>query len=132
MSRTSAETHADWLRRVSDYQSGGVSEAERLAVEDHLATCIECQEALAMYRRFSTLLHSPLRLGAPSMAFDEAPTTVIRTQHVTAPNPSGRFPQGSGQPPSRRRRALAGLAAAVAAALIVAGFLALLAPRIRS
>src|SRR5258708_2839445 len=28
-----------WLRRVSDYHSGGVWEAERAAVEAHLATC---------------------------------------------------------------------------------------------
>ena len=87
-----------------------------------------------MYHRFSTLLRSPLRLGAPDAAFgmdfDEAPTTILRTPSRTAPNASGRFPQGSSQPPSRRRRTFAGLAAAVAAALIVVGFLALLAPRL--
>ncbi|MEO7000911.1 MAG: zf-HC2 domain-containing protein, partial [Ktedonobacterales bacterium] len=130
MSRISTTSHADWLRRVSDYHSGAVSEAERIAVEEHLATCADCQEALTMYRRFSTLLRSPLRLGAPGAAFDEAPTTVLRTQATTAPNPSTRLSQRPNQPPTRRRRALAGLAAAVAAALIVAGFLALLAPRL--
>jgi anti-sigma factor RsiW len=57
-----ASTHA-WLRRVSDYHSGGVSATERAAVEAHLAECVECQQALAVYRRFSTLARSPLRLG---------------------------------------------------------------------
>ena len=42
----------EWLRRVSDDHSGGMSDAEHAAVEAHLATCQECQEALAMYRRF--------------------------------------------------------------------------------
>jgi hypothetical protein len=57
-----ATTHA-WLRRVSDYHSGGVSAAERAAVEAHLAECVECRQALDVYRRFYTLARSPLRLG---------------------------------------------------------------------
>jgi len=128
MSRTDTTTHNDWLRRVADYSSGGVGGVERAAVEEHLATCTECQEALAMYSRFSTLLRSPLRLGPPSINFDETPTIAGRTPMVTAPTQS--FPQRRGMPPSRRRRAWAGFAAAVAAALIVAGFLALLGPRL--
>lgn len=47
-------THA-WLRRVSDYCSGGVSTTERAAVEAHLATCSQCREALATYQRFDAL-----------------------------------------------------------------------------
>jgi hypothetical protein len=57
-----ASTHA-WLRRVSDYHSGGVSAAERAAVDAHLAECVECRQALAVYRRFYTLARSPLRLS---------------------------------------------------------------------
>ncbi|HEV2235595.1 MAG TPA: zf-HC2 domain-containing protein, partial [Ktedonobacterales bacterium] len=57
-----AVTHA-WLRRVSDYCSGGVSATERAAVEAHLAECAECREALATYRRFYALVSSLPRLG---------------------------------------------------------------------
>jgi hypothetical protein len=57
-----ASTHT-WLRRVSDYHSGGVSATERAAVEAHLAGCAECRQALATYRRFYTLARSPLQLG---------------------------------------------------------------------
>jgi streptogramin lyase len=61
-----------WLRRVSDYHSGGVSAAERAAVEAHLAECAECQRALAAYQRFYILAHSPLRLGdSEAAAFAE-------------------------------------------------------------
>jgi hypothetical protein len=49
---------------VSDYHSGGVSEAEHTAVEAHLATCTECQQALSAYRRLYTLARSPLQLDA--------------------------------------------------------------------
>jgi hypothetical protein len=52
-----------WLRRVSDYHSGGVSATERAAVEAHLAVCAECRQALATYRRFYTLARSPLQLA---------------------------------------------------------------------
>lgn len=54
------EAHEGWLRRVSDYHSGGIDADERAQVEAHLATCVECQEALAMYRRFYALARSPL------------------------------------------------------------------------
>jgi hypothetical protein len=55
-------THA-WLQRVSDYCSGDVSATERAAVETHLATCAECRQALATFRRFDTLAQSLLWLG---------------------------------------------------------------------
>jgi hypothetical protein len=106
----------EWLRRVSDYHSGGVSETEHAAVEAHLATCQECQEALAMYRRLYSLLRSPLRLGPPSVYFDDE-TTVIGS----APSPSANT-----QPPKRspHPRTLGVIAAVVAATLVVVGFLA--------
>ncbi len=119
-------THA-WLHRLSDYHSGGVSAAERTAVEEHLATCAECQEALAMYRRFYTLLRSPLRLGAPSVHFDES-TTIVETG-ARQPQPlwhSG----GPGPRGPRNRRALASVAAVLAATLVIAGFVAVFAPRL--
>jgi putative zinc finger protein len=59
---STATTHA-WLRRVSDYHSGGVSVAERAAVEAHLAECGECRLALATYQRLYVLASSPLGLG---------------------------------------------------------------------
>lgn len=120
MASMSTATHT-WLRRLSDYHSGGVSDAERIAVEAHLATCAECQEALAMYRRFYTLLRSPLRLGAPSAHFDD-PTLVLDTGAPRSQpgwRTGGPVPQGP-----RNRRALAGVAAVLAAALIIAGFVA--------
>jgi hypothetical protein len=118
-------THADWPRRLSDYHSGGVSDAERAAVEDHLRTCAECQEALAMYRRFYALLRSPLVLGAPSARFDEhtvpLATSPRREAHALRPGGSG---------PNRRR--IAGGAAVVAAAVVIAGFVAIIGPRLRA
>ncbi len=123
---TSTPTHA-WLRRLSDYHSGGISDAERVAVEAHLATCAECQEALAMYRRFYTLLRSPLRLGAPSAHFDE-PTTILEAG--TARSQPGWRPDGSAPRDPRRRRALAAIAAVLAAVLVIAGFVAVFAPRL--
>ena len=119
-------THADWLRRLSDYHSGGVTDAERAAVEDHLRSCGECQEALSMYRRFYALLRSPLALGAPSARFDES-TAPLATRWSDRPS----TPRQPG-PPRRNRRWLAGLAAVVAAAVIIAGFVALVGPRLRA
>jgi hypothetical protein len=111
----------EWLRRVSDYHNGGVTDTEHAAVEAHLATCQECQEALAMYRRFYSLLRSPLRLGLPSAHFDEE-TTII----ASAPSPSANT-----QPPKRspRPRTLGIVAAVVAATLVVVGFLAVYSSR---
>jgi hypothetical protein len=120
-----ASTHT-WLRRLSDYHSGGVSDTERAAIEEHLATCAECREALAMYRRFYTLLRSPLRLDAMNPRFDEPtmPMTITRR-----PAPPAWEPR---TPPGRNRRTLGGLAAGLAAALIIASFAALVAPRLRT
>jgi hypothetical protein len=111
----------EWLRRVADYHSGGVSDTEHAAVEAHLATCPECQEALAMYRRFYSLLQSPLRLGPPSVHFDEE-TTIIDSAPPSNANT---------QPPKRspRPRTLGIVAAVVAATLVVVGFLAVYSSR---
>lgn len=114
-----SKTRHDWLSRVSDYHSGGVSEAERAAVEAHLATCQECQEALAMYRRFYSLLRSPLRLGPPSINFEDQ-TTIVNGP--TTQPPEFRSPQR--RPRSTRSRVFAGVAAVLAATLVVAGFVA--------
>jgi putative zinc finger protein len=114
-----SKSRHDWLNRVSDYHSGGVSEAERAAVEAHLATCQECQEALAMYRRFYSLLRSPLRLGPPSVNFEDQ-TTIVNGP--TTQPPEFRSPQR--RPRSTRSRVFAGVAAVLAATLVVAGFVA--------
>jgi hypothetical protein len=114
MSRSTSQH--EWLRRVADHHSGGGSDAEHAAVEAHLATCQECQEALAMYRRLYSLLQSPLRLGPPSIHFDEE-TTIVGSAPSTSANT---------QPPKRspRPRTLGIVAAVVAATLVVVGFLA--------
>ena len=138
--KSPAATHA-WLKRVSEYHSGGVSDAERAAVEAHLATCQQCQEALMMYRRFYSLLRSPLRLGSPSLHFDDDTVLDDATTHPVAsantpqsypsypsyPSYEPYPPPQPGGPPqySRRSRALAGVAAVLAATIVVAGFLAL-------
>lgn len=119
-------THA-WLRRLSDYHSGAATEAERIAVEEHLATCAQCQEALAMYRRLYSLLRSPLQLGGPSADFDDSTVLMTETTTATRHRPPRRRPTTRDP---RNRRALAGLAAALAAAMIITGFLAVLAPRL--
>lgn len=133
--KSPAATH-EWLKRVSEYQSGGVSEAERAAVEAHLATCQQCQEALAMYQRFYSLLRSPLRLGPPSLHFDEdTGFTDATTRPVARVNAPQSYSSYDSYPParppqrSRRSRALAGIAAVLAATIVVAGFLAVYASR---
>lgn len=133
--KSPAATH-EWLKRVSDYQSGGVSQAERAAVEAHLATCQQCQEALAMYQRFYSLLRSPLRLGPPSLHFDEdTGFTDATTRPVASANAPQSYPPYDSYPParppqrSRRSRVLAGVAAVLAATIVVAGFLAVYASR---
>ena len=130
----------EWLRRVSDYHSGDVDEAELVAVEQHLAHCLECQQALAMYRRFYALAHAPTRLGPPSRAVAERLARLDSVPAIFADDA-----EESAQPPQRTRRAQSGrsrpprqnqnrlkvtLAAVLAASLIIAGFLALLGPRI--
>lgn len=72
-----------------------------------------------MYRRFYSLLRSPMWLGSPGVHFDE------ETLITNAPTPPLERFQPT-QPPrrSRRARVLAGIAAVVAATLVVAGFLA--------
>jgi hypothetical protein len=124
---TSTFSSHSWLRRLSDYHSGGVSDSERLAVETHLGSCAECQEALTMYRRFYMLLRSPLSLGVPRVDFfSDEPTTVLDTATTgsrRASRPGGRAPRDP------RRRALAGVAAALVAALVIAGFAAVFALR---
>ena len=122
------EAHEGWLRRVSDYHSGGIDADERAQVEAHLATCVECQEALAMYRRFYALARSPLALGAPGADMAERPA-------VRAPSPLSllhirQTPREQGAPPTWSGRARAGLAAGLVAALLIASFVALLAPRL--
>ena len=119
MSASASTTAHEWLRRVCDYHSGGISDAERTAVEAHLATCAICQEALTMYRRFYTLARSPLRLGLPSAHFDDTPPTL--TAAPRPPRPPR--PPRRDMPPARR--ALLGVAAVLAATLVVVGFLAL-------
>jgi hypothetical protein len=114
-----------WLRRVSDYHSGGVSDAERAAVEVHLATCADCQQTLAEYRRFYALARSPLRLGPPSPPIMREQPMRQTTERFDAP-PGGRPPD----PRTPRRRLYVTAAAGLAAALVVAGFLAVFAGRL--
>jgi hypothetical protein len=97
---TTTAPHA-WLRRVSDYHSGGVSATERAAVEAHLADCAECRLALAAYRRLYTLARSPLRLGdggeGPLMDYqplllEETMLTTDRDTRSTVTPPPGAPP----------------------------------------
>src|SRR5262245_11499771 len=119
-------TRHAWLRRVSDFHSGDVNQAERAAVEAHLATCAECRAALALYRRFYELAATPSRLGSPS------PVGIAeRPPRMTVGQPSSAQVSTRWRSPRdpRRPRALS-VAAAAAAVLLVAGFLALFAPRL--
>src|SRR5262249_21236535 len=97
-------------------------DAERIAVEQHLATCAECSAALTHYRRFYLLAHSPLQLGPPS-------ATVARGAFMPGTGPRV-LPRRRGPSPpapqSYRRRELVAVAAMLVASLVVAGFLAVL------
>ena len=121
----------EWLRRVSDYHTGGVDAAEVEAVESHLATCEDCRQALAVFRRFYALASSPLRLGEPSSVVaeqlalrkDRASDLIGSDALEDRPNPRG----------SRRsvgNRRLMGLASVLAASLVIVGFFTVLGPRI--
>ena len=44
--RTKRAHHREWTPRLSEYLSDELSEADRLAVEAHLAVCDECTDAL--------------------------------------------------------------------------------------
>jgi hypothetical protein len=118
-----AAQHA-WLRRVSDYHSGDVDDAERAAVEAHLATCVGCREALVVYRRFYALAATPSRLGAPSATPQSRSQSVGERIRAWASTPWR--PQIPRRPPP----ALGGIAAAAAAIILVVSFLALIAPRL--
>ncbi|HEX3272221.1 MAG TPA: zf-HC2 domain-containing protein [Ktedonobacterales bacterium] len=115
----STETHESWLRRVSDYHSGGMDADERARVEAHLATCAECREVLAMYQRFYALTRSPLALGAPRVDLAERPAarapSPLRIRHT---------PLEQGAPLPWSGRARVGLAAGLVAALLIGSFLA--------
>ncbi|MGE5334967.1 MAG: PQQ-binding-like beta-propeller repeat protein [Nitrososphaerota archaeon] len=138
----------EWLRRLSDYHSGDVDEAEMVAVEQHLAHCLECQQALALYRRFYALAHAPTRLGAPSRAvaerlvrFEPSPDIFAddtddvddvddAEESPQSPRHPRRSRSGRMRPRQNQNRLKVTLAAVLAASLIIAGFLALLGPRI--
>jgi Putative zinc-finger/BNR/Asp-box repeat len=124
-------TEHEWLRRLSDYHSGGVDAAEAAVVEEHLAGCPECREALRVYRRFYALASSPLRLGEPSSAVAE--------QLSITHDDFGRFMDGArlerhpdrqGNLSQERHRRLLGVASVLAASLIIVGFLAVFGARI--
>jgi anti-sigma factor RsiW len=127
--------HHAWQRRVSDYHSGGVSAAERATVEAHLVTCPECQEALAMYRRFYTLLRSPLQLdsfplhlqfgpeGAGSVDGATVPGTPPRSLIAPHRRPDSSSSPGTPGAPGglpRRPSGRVTAAAAIAALLVIA------------
>jgi hypothetical protein len=112
-----AVTHP-WLRRVSDYHSGGVSAAERAAVEAHLAECDECQQALATYRRFYALARSPLRLSDGAAGALAGYRPVIQEETMIT-NDSNRETGTASIRPRRPRAALTTLGS-IAAVLLVA------------
>jgi putative zinc finger protein len=112
-----------WLERVSAYHSGDLDDVERAAVAAHLRDCAQCQEALDMYRRFYSLARSPLRLGPPSPGFDER-TTIISTPGSGRGASGGRLPGGPRRPPT-----IGLVAAALAAVIVVGGFVGLLGAR---
>src|SRR5215469_12927598 len=123
----------EWLRRLSDYHSGGVDAAEAESVEEHLVGCPECREALRVYRRFYVLASSPLRLGEPSNAVAEQ----LSVKHDTSggfreDDRLGRYRHPRDRMRPERNQLLLGIASMVAASLVIVGFLAVLGPRIRS
>jgi hypothetical protein len=125
--------HHDWLRRVSDYQSGGVSGAERAVIEAHLLTCAECREALAMYQRFYRLLRSPLWLDGALLGIQLAPDGAgggsgahgdsgARIRPLVSSEP----PSAPNVPPRRGFRLFEAIAAILVIALLGGGLFTLL------
>jgi anti-sigma factor RsiW len=48
---TGADVHARTTERFSAYLEGELNPAERTAMDDHLATCIQCRTNLEQFRR---------------------------------------------------------------------------------
>jgi Putative zinc-finger len=127
----SSDTHQGWLRRVSDFHSGGIADDERARVEAHLATCATCQEALGAYQRFYALARSPLALGAPSADLAGRRSLSERRLLLRWPTRSAATPDSDADERTmRQNRTRAGLAAGLVAALLIASFVALLAPHL--
>jgi hypothetical protein len=125
------KTEHEWLRRLSDYHSGEVDAAEAAAVEEHLAGCPECREALRVYRRFYVLASSPLRLGEPSNAVaEQLSASEDASGSFRVGDGLGRYPHARDRMRQARSRRLLGIASVLAASLVIAGFLAVLGPRI--
>src|SRR5262249_22451493 len=112
----------------------------RAAVEAHLATCSECQEALAMYQHFYTLLRSPLRLDAAPLLLtvvpeQGGPAGAQSTQHHAGPSVRPLIPTeppgapvmlpGPHRQPSARLTALEAVAALLVVALLAGVLLTL-------
>ena len=121
----------DWLQRVSDYHSGNVDAAEATAVEDHLTSCEDCRQALAIYRRFYDLTSSPIGLDEPSSIASEEltlgsdiPRGLIRGDRLER----DRNTRGIRRLEPKSR--VMGIASVLAASLVIVGFLALLGPRL--
>jgi anti-sigma factor RsiW len=120
------ETHESWLRRVSDYHSGGIDADERAQVEAHLATCSECQEALAMYQRFYALARSPLALGEPSADLADRRSLPENGLLLHWPMRFAAMPDAPADTrATRSARMRAGIAAGLVAALLIVSFVAL-------
>ncbi len=52
-----ADTHGQWIDRLSDYMDSDMVEDDRAALEAHLAVCAECREALADLRQIVARAH---------------------------------------------------------------------------
>jgi hypothetical protein len=121
-------TQHEWLRRLSDYHSGGVDDEEAAAVEEHLAGCEECREVLNVYRRFYLLASSPLHLGEPSNTLAEELRVNDGASHGfrVSSNNLEPYPYPRDRMRPERNRVLLGIASVLAASLVIVGFLAVL------
>jgi anti-sigma factor RsiW len=77
--------HREWTARLSDYLSGELPEAEKLAVEAHLSACDECNAAL---RDLARIVDEADELGEIEPPRDLWPdiSAALRSQAQTQPS----------------------------------------------
>jgi anti-sigma factor RsiW len=89
---------AHWIERLSDYQDGELSSAERAACEAHLAECTECRTVLAEIQLVTSSARADAEIAPPR---DLWPGILSRIQTGAAVPPAP-IPFGAKAPAGRR------------------------------
>lgn len=121
-STTDSRHPTDWDRQreqLSAFVDGELSPAERVELERHLATCLECQEELARLRHVHALLGALPTPAVPrSFALPSAAPTTVTPRNTRQQTGPGRERAGS-DAVYRASRWIGGIAASLGLALLL-------------